>query len=192
MASKRAASRLAHRTGLLRLWDRSSFFRPRSHLCLVGGRPGPSPSASQGAAGHVGRAADGGTAGAGGRGSPVSRGPLLDHAFGTVGPSRYAHLRRTDVLRITESTVYAFCGKGKQRRNRSGFYFCIPAWRRAFEALPPAQGQCGLCFDSNGFSWSLRESTLAVQAVFAESSDNAAELTSYSWRRILPSLGTVC
>ena len=66
------------------------------------------------------------------------------------------------MLRITESTVHAFCRKGKQRRNRSGVYFCIPstftngwdwsvAWRRAFEALPPArQGNAAFALIQKG------------------------------------------
>ncbi|CAE7752814.1 unnamed protein product [Symbiodinium sp. CCMP2592] len=113
---------------------------------------------------------------------------------------RYAHLRRSEVLRITGSTVHAFCNKGKQGRLRQGFYFAIPAafasgwnwtepWKEAFEALPKGRrSQCGLCFDARGFSWSLRESTLAVQAAFTDVVANPEELTSYSWRRLGPSV----
>ncbi|CAE7417062.1 clpC [Symbiodinium sp. CCMP2592] len=86
---------------------------------------------------------------------------------------RYAHLRRSEVLRITGSTVHAFCNKGK----------APPA------ALPKGRrSQCGLCFDARGFSWSLRESTLAVQAAFTDVVANPEELTSYSWRRLGPSV----
>ncbi|CAE7628785.1 unnamed protein product [Symbiodinium necroappetens] len=82
--------------------------------------------------------------------------------------------------------------EAKKGRNRKHFYFAIPSaftsgwdwtdpWVKAFEQLPVAKrAKCGLCFDGKGFSWSLREFNLAVQAVFAKAFDKPEELTFYA------------
>ena len=42
------------------------------------------------------------------------------------GVLRHKHLTRAEVRKVTMSTVHARCIKGKQRRLRKGFDFCVP------------------------------------------------------------------
>ena len=66
------------------------------------------------------------------------------------GVLRHKHLTRAEVRKVTMSTVHAHCIKGKQRRLRKGFNFCVPgqlstgwdwsaAWLHDF-ALPEKRG----------------------------------------------------
>ena len=118
-----------------------------------------------------------------------------------MGVLRYQHLQRSQILRVSECRVHCFCPKGKQKKLRTGFYFCMPsiflsgwdwaaAWREQFEQLPPrAREKCGLCFDPRGGPWSRGESVAATQEVFRDLVANIEELTSYSWRRVGTSAG---
>ena len=47
--------------------------------------------------------------------------PLLGAWLVTFGCIRYAHLDRSSVRHMTESTVHGRCGKGKQAAKRDGF-----------------------------------------------------------------------
>ena len=72
------------------------------------------------------------------------------------GVLRHKHLTRAEVRKVTMSTVHAHCSKGKQRRLRKGFDFCVPgqlstgwdcsaAWLHDFALVPEKQkADCGL------------------------------------------------
>ena len=51
---------------------------------------------------------------------------LLGNWMVATGCMRYKHLLRAERRRISLSTFHAFCGRGKQRENRKGFYFALP------------------------------------------------------------------
>ena len=56
---------------------------------------------------------------------------LLANWMIAAGCLRYRHLLRAEPRRISLSTFHGFCSKGKQKKQRSGFYFALPghfAW----------------------------------------------------------------
>ena len=128
---------------------------------------------------------------------------LLGSWFIGLGVLRYRHIQRGKPLKITESMMHAICHKGKQKTLRAGFYYAIRSmflngwdwtapWLEAFQSLFPAkQSTCGLCFDSRGSPWSLHEVTSVAQLVFRDMFENHQDLTSYSWRRLAPSMATL-
>ena len=50
---------------------------------------------------------------------------------------------------------------------------------------------CGLAFDGEGSHWSLREVNFMAQELFEGSVEPVEGITSYSWRRVAPSLGVI-
>ena len=52
---------------------------------------------------------------------------LLSSWLVTFGVLRYKHIMRARPVKVTPSSFHGFCPKGKQRANRGGFSFCIPA-----------------------------------------------------------------
>ena len=92
---------------------------------------------------------------------------------------RCIHVTRSDVLSITGSTVRA-CHLPQQNTEAE------PPRVLALDSLLESESTCGLCFAGKGFLWSLRESTLAVQAAFTNVVENPEEPTSYSWTRLGP------
>ena len=111
------------------------------------------------------------------------------------GCLRYRHLTRSNPRRLTRSTFHLSCTKGKQRRLRQGFNYCVPShfstgwdWSspllQAIHRLPAEQQKrCGLCFDQVGNPWAIREVTLVCREVFHGQIDEVEWLTTYSWRR---------
>ena len=59
-------------------------------------------------------------------GNPRWRG-LLSSWLVAFGVLRYKHFMRARPVNITQSTFHGYCPKGKQKVNRGGFSFCIPA-----------------------------------------------------------------
>ena len=126
---------------------------------------------------------------------------LLGNWMVATGCMRYKHLLRSEPRRISLSTFHAFCGRGKQRENRKGFYFALPGhfasgfpwskhWLTAFSALSETQRQnCGLCFDNNGEPWAMSEDIAQAQIQFRDHVPDATALTTYSFRRWAPTLG---
>ncbi len=78
--------------------------------------------------------------------------------------------------------------RGKQRRLRHGFHFCIPSyfttgwawaehWLKAYEKLAAeVKPKAGLCFDSQGLPWAIKEVTLIAREVFYGQVDNVEYL----------------
>ena len=118
-------------------------------------------------------------------------------AFGCL---RYAHITRSEPRRLTQAFLHCRCLKGKQRQNRDGFDYAIPAtfsngffWGKevieAFRTLAPLrQRSCGLCFSDEGRPWQIGEIQETMQAEMAVMVDNAEEITTYSWRRVGPTV----
>ena len=127
---------------------------------------------------------------------------LLGSWLVATGCLRYQHLRRSTVRRISPLVFHGHCRKGKQRHARGGFDWCAPAefasgfnwtvdWLKAWKALSPvAQKSAGICFDRRGTPWNIAEVHLC-QSIFAEFLDNTEQLTTYSWRRMLPTVGHI-
>ena len=126
---------------------------------------------------------------------------LLGSWITAFGVLRYRHIARSSPRRLTKSTLHCRCSKGKQRRLREGFAFCIPAvfstgwpWAQhlltAYDKLPPAlRATAGLCFDRTGCAWPLQEVTLITREVFVGQIEQPDTLTSYSWRRLASTVG---
>lgn len=99
---------------------------------------------------------------------------VLSSWMSAAGCLRYRHLLRSVPRKLTKSTMHCLCKKGKQRRLRSGFSFCLPAsfstgwpwgqhWLTAFRRLDDkTQQTCGLTFDATGAPWHIKEMTEAV------------------------------
>ena len=113
------------------------------------------------------------------------------------------HVKRSCCLRISESTMHCMCPRGKQRRLRGGFLWSVPArfgsgwdwaaaWQAAWEALPPSRRSgAGMAFDQEGYPWSMASSVAATQDEMVSVTADVEKLTSYSWRRVMPSAGVL-
>ena len=82
---------------------------------------------------------------------------LLSEWIMATGGLREAHLKRSYVLRLSESFLHAHCTRGKQHRNRIGFDFAVPVllpsgynWGvklvEVLQSLPPKRQRSGTCF----------------------------------------------
>ena len=100
-------------------------------------------------------------------------------------------------------SFHGFCPKGKQKANRGGFSFCIWvtfvngwAWGSAlfrdYSNLDKAkQATSGLCFDAEGTAFTLKYVNDLNREVFEHLVRNTEDLSSYSWRRAGPTVGTL-
>ena len=78
---------------------------------------------------------------------------LLSAWLNAIGVIRRRHLLRSEPLKVTDSTYYAWCNKGKQKHNRKGFKWTCPSkfttisfdWAAKFmelwHGLPPEKNQ---------------------------------------------------
>ena len=117
------------------------------------------------------------------------------------GVLRHKHLTRAEVRKVTMSTVHAHCIKGKQRRLRKGFDFCVPgqlstgwdwsaAWLHDFALVPEKQkADCGLAFRREGIPWSLSDVYRMVRNEFVDLVENPAMVSSYLFRRVGTTVG---
>ena len=116
------------------------------------------------------------------------------------GCLRYAHIARSEPRRLTAAFLHCRCPKGKQKHAREGFDFAVPAyfsngffWAKevleAHRTLAPArQRVAGLCFSDGGRPWTILEVQETMQNEMAVFLDNPEEITTYSWRRMAPTL----
>ena len=128
---------------------------------------------------------------------------LLGSWLVATGCLRYQHLRRSTIRRASLMVFHGHCRKGKQRHARGGFDWCAPAefasgfnwtseWLKEWKALSPvAQKSSGICFDRRGTPWNIAEAQRLCQSIFAEFLDNPEQLTTYSWRRMLPTVSHI-
>ena len=121
-----------------------------------------------------------------------------------MGVVRHKHLSRSLPRRITLAYVHLHCSRGKQRRLRSGFDWAVPGtlttgfkwcdhWLTAWKALPAERrGRTGLSFEvTSGHPFGLKEMQQLTQQCFHGALVNPQHLTSYSWRRLAPSVGHI-
>ena len=125
---------------------------------------------------------------------------LLASWMSAAGCLRYKHIVRSSPRKLSKSTMHCTCSKGKQKRLRKGFSYCIPAqfstgwpwgqhWFKLYERLDSQKKtSCGLCFDPVGTPWHFKEITEATRELFADQVERPGDLTSYSWRRWGPSV----
>ena len=117
-----------------------------------------------------------------------------------AGVLRHRHLERSTARKLTMSFAHFRCSKGKQRRNRGGSDYAVPStflsgwnwaerWHKLWMALPTdVQGRSGICFSAAGQPWPIAETQRMAQDVFFGQVEDIALLTSYSWRRLLPTV----
>ena len=113
-----------------------------------------------------------------------------------TGVIRHRHLERSTPRKLTMSFAHFRCSKGKQRRNRGGFDYAVPStflsgwnwaerWHKLWMELPSeVQGRSGICFSAAGQP----ESQRMAQDVFFGQLEDISLLTSYSWRRLMPTV----
>ena len=118
-------------------------------------------------------------------------------AFGCL---RYTHITRSEPRRLTQAFLHCHCLKGKQKHNRDGFDYVVPAcfsngffWAKevleACRTLAPArQRAAGLCFSDEGRPWTILEVQESLQAEMSTVVGNVEETTTYSWRRVAPTV----
>ena len=128
---------------------------------------------------------------------------LLSSWLVTFGVLRYKHIMRARPVKVTPSSFHGFCPKGKQRANRGGFSFCIPAtfvngwaWGAALfrdysKLTKTKQATSGLCFDAEGTAFTLKYVNDLNREVFEHLLQNTDDLSSYSWRRAGPTVGSL-
>ena len=135
-------------------------------------------------------------------GDPRWRG-LLSSWLVAFGVLRYQHIMRSRPVKVTPCSFHGYCPKGKQKANRGGFSFSIPAtfingWAwgsalfRDYSSLDKAkQASSGLCFDAEGTAYTLKYVNELNREVFEHLVQNTEDLSSYSWRRAAPTVGTL-
>ena len=118
----------------------------------------------------------------------------------SFGCLRYAHIARSEPRRLTAAFLHCRCPKGKQKHARDGFDFAVPAtfangffWAKevleAYRTLAPArQRLAGLCFSDEGRPWTILEVQETMQQEMSVFLDNPEDLTTYSWRRLAPTV----
>ena len=122
-----------------------------------------------------------------------------------VGVLRNKHLSRSMPTKISHSTIHFRCLQGKQSVTREeGFYWSCPAafttgwpwamkWLAFVQALPATkQGEPGLCKNMHGDHFSIQECQVTAQEIFRGCIDQEAALTTYSWRRLFPTIAHLC
>ena len=118
----------------------------------------------------------------------------------SFGCLRYAHIARSEPRHLTAAFLHCRCPKGKQKHAREGFDFAVPAtfangffWAKevleAYMTLAPArQRLAGLCFSDEGRPWTILEVQETMQQEMSVFLDNPEDLTTYSWRRLAPTV----
>ena len=119
------------------------------------------------------------------------------------GVMRRRHLQRSRLLRLSTTTAYFWCAKGKTG-GRQGFPWSCPAdtmdgvpimkmWLDAKQLTEDVTGKDigWLCFDvTNGEPLAMSAITAAWRSVFSATVSNAELLTSYSFRRVATTLAS--
>ena len=129
---------------------------------------------------------------------------LLGSWLQAAGDMRLVHvLRRSFPVERYPQWVLFFCTRGKQRHNRSGFYWGVPTqfssgydWTVKFfevyearRAALPDEKTPGICFEVGSWKYiaAVTINNISMRSV-SEVVDNPERLTTYSWRRMVPTL----
>ena len=126
---------------------------------------------------------------------------LLSSWLIAVGVMRHQHLLRSEPVRLSRSTLHLWCEKGKQSSKRGGFPWTVPAhfangfgWAAAMcrrsGRYPLASVSLAASFSALGVGWALPECQRCCQELFEGHAQDAKDLTSYSWRRMGPTIGS--
>ena len=126
---------------------------------------------------------------------------LLANWLCAVGCLRHRHITRSSPQRLSASTIHAWCTQGKQAHSRNGFTWSAPAefsngfpWAQrvidAIQELPDEkQLTCGMAFDGDGIPYPISEVQKKAQLLFENHVDDARNITTYTWRRLAPTVG---
>ena len=120
---------------------------------------------------------------------------LLANWLCAVGCLRHRHITKSTPQRLSASTIHAWCAQGKQAHSRNGFTWSAPApWaQRVIDAileLPTEKQQtCGMAFDGEGIPYPISEVQKKAQLLFENHVDDARNITTYTWRRVAPTVG---
>lgn len=121
-------------------------------------------------------------------------------AFGCL---RCTHITRSEPRQLTAAFLHCRCQKGKQKQTPEMALTMrsLPAptdssgQRRFWNVLeahwtlaPARQRVSGLCFSDEGRPWTILEAQESMQNEMAVLLDNPEEITTYSWRRMAPTL----
>ena len=126
---------------------------------------------------------------------------LLSAWLHAVGLIRMKHLLRSEPLKVTGSTYYAWCSKCKQKHNRKGFRWTCPSkfttipfdWAAKFvelwQGLPLEKQSIGMVFHTAKMApLTFNACNEVVKEALAHWVVNPEKITTYSWRRVMPSL----
>ena len=131
---------------------------------------------------------------------------LLSQWFKAAGVLRLKHINRTTPIKLTKSTFHAWFRKGKQRSKRSGFKWSAPLrfifiskptlnWAKKFlEELRkvPAEkrNNIGMAFNLEEHAPLTNQACIELaRKAIGSLASNPEEISSYSWRRVMPILG---
>ena len=109
-----------------------------------------------------------------------------------LGCMCYAHIARSELLRLTAAFLHCRCPKCKQKHARDQFLQWLLLAKDVLEAhrtlAPARQRVSGLCFSDEGLPWTILEVQEAMHSEMAVLLDNPEEITTYSWRHMAPTL----
>ena len=109
-------------------------------------------------------------------------------AFGCL---RYTHIIRSEPRRLTAAFLHSRCQKGKQKHNSLFLWWALLGEggpRSPPDTCPSQQRVSGLCFSDEGRPWTILEVQESMQNEMAVLLHNPEEVTTYSWRRMAPTL----
>ncbi|CAE7363164.1 unnamed protein product, partial [Symbiodinium sp. CCMP2592] len=120
------------------------------------------------------------------------------------GVLRLTHVARSSPRRLSRSTFHFHCSKGKQRGNRNGFDYAVPSyfmsgwdwstrWLEDWRALPVLSRQnAGINFNEFGRPYSTPQTVKLAQDLYTPLlAAGAAQVSTYSFRRVGPSFATL-
>ena len=129
---------------------------------------------------------------------------LLSQWLQAIGVLRLKHIKRSTPLKITNSTLHAWCQKGKQKKNRGGFKWSAPSkfisnptfnWAMKFidewKKVPTGKrNRVGMAFDTEKHAPITNKACIDMaRSAMGSLVSNSEELSTYSWRRVMPTLG---
>ena len=129
---------------------------------------------------------------------------LLSQWLQAIGVLRLKHIKRSTPMKLTSSTLHAWCHKGKQKNMRGGFKWSAPAsfisrptfnWAKKFldewKKVPAVKrNKVGMAFDTEKFAPLTNKACIDMaRTAMGPLVTNEEELSTYSWRRVMPTLG---
>ena len=104
-------------------------------------------------------------------------------------------------LKLTLSSIYAHCARGKQTHNRKAWvaparfengFSWAEFWMKDYTSLPyDASLKSGFCFEDNGQPYTISEVQQGARDIFSGLVGPLDALTTYSFRRVLPTVANM-